>query len=187
MTQSMLPLRWGRRTLKFLGIDPAVGFVLFGYVWIGAFGIGQMALLIRYLSGAEQGVHFNLIAFYSFYILFDFGFGIAIQQLASHQKAFLHETPGGVLAGPSSHHARLAAILRLTMKWYAGVFLLWTAVMLPMGWIFFQRGVSGLEGVDWQVAWILTVVGTGGFLVTAGFAKFLSGCGDITPVARVTT
>jgi hypothetical protein len=179
-------VRTAQRALALLGIDPAVGFVLLGNAWVGVFAIVQLALIVRYLSAVEQGVNFNFAAFFQFQVFFDLGLGLAVQQLASHQRAFLHETAAGLLDGDKSHVYRLGAIFRLTARWYLGMGVLLPAVLTPIGWLFF-RGEPKLESVDWQWPWLLTMVGTAGCLAAAGFSKFLSGCGDITAVARVNT
>src|SRR5262245_28746239 len=175
-----------KRMLGFFGIDAAVGFVLAGNIWIGVFSLIQLALIVRYLSPAEQGVNFSIAALFQIQLLFDLGFGIAIQQIASHQRAFLHETVGGTLGGDLFHLQQLAAILRLTFRWHLGVALAWTAIMLPAGWLFFSH-INELQGIDWQLPWVLTVIAAAGGLATIGFSRFLSGCGDVTAVARVTT
>ncbi len=110
MTHSMFPFRWGRQTLKFLGIDPAVAVVLGGNVGIGILSLIQISLIAARLTPAEQGVNFNYLALFQIILLFDLGFGLVIQQLVSHQRAFLHETPGRVLEGPPVHQARLGSL-----------------------------------------------------------------------------
>jgi hypothetical protein len=176
-----------RRTVSFFGIDdPAVAFVLGGNVWIGLFSLVQVGLIAGRLTIAEQAVNFNCLTFFQVFLLLDFGFSTVLQQLVSHQRAFLHEEPPGVLAGPAGPHARLASLLPLAARWYVAVILLGTAVVLPAGWVFFA-GLPELAAVDWHVAWVLTVLTACGALVATGLGKFMSGCGDILPVTRVTT
>src|SRR5204862_456238 len=115
---------------------------------------------------------------------FNLGFGNVIQQLASHQRAFLYETPAGILTGDAAKHARLAAILRLTVRWSVGLFVAWCLVMVPFGLAYFGL-VRGLAGIDWRAGWVMTAVITGCYLFANGLTKFLSGCADVTAVARV--
>ena len=178
-------LRWARCIVTFFGInDPAVAFVLGGNVWIGLFSLMQVGLIASRLTEAEQAVNFNYLTFFQVILLLDFGFALVIQQLVSHQRAFLHET-AGVLAGPDAPHRRLASLLRVVVRWYVTLVLLATAVALPAGWVFFAQ-IRALDAVDWKAAWVLTVLCGGGCLVATGFAKFMSGCGDILAVTRVT-
>src|SRR5262249_58888854 len=125
-----------------------------GNAFLAVFSLLQLALIVRRLTPAEQGVTFNFNASFQFQELFNLGFSVVIQQLASHQRVFLRETPSGVLAGDADRHARLAAILRLTVRWSVGMFVVWCVVMLPAGGLFFFN-VRGLGGVDWQVGWVL--------------------------------
>jgi hypothetical protein len=74
-------------------------------------------------------------------------------------------------------------LLRVALRWYTAIYLLSCALMLPVGWYFFHD-VPGLRDVGWQAPWILTVLVSGLCMVSAGFVKFLSGCGDILAVAR---
>src|SRR6266404_4901136 len=185
MTHSMFPFRWGRQTLKFLGIDPAVAVVLGGNVGIGILSLIQISLIAARLTPAEQGVNFNYLALFQIILLFDLGFGLVIQQLVSHQRAFLHETPGRVLEGPPVHQARLGSLLHVTVRWYLVLLVVATAIVLPAGWLFFARA-RGLDNVDWQMAWVTTVVVSCACAGAIGMAKFLSGCGDVLAVARMT-
>src|SRR5262245_33614210 len=181
---TVLP-HWARRVATFLGIDPAVGFVLAGNIWIGLFSLIQVGLIASRLSEAEQAVNFNYLTFFQVFLLLDFGFALVVQQLVSHQRAFLHEEPPGVLAGPAAPHARLASLLRVAVRWYVAVALLGVAVVAPAGWMFFAH-LHDLGDVDWKLAWMLTVVTAAGCVAATGFAKFMSGCGDILAVTRVT-
>jgi hypothetical protein len=181
----MVVSRWVQRVLSTLGIDPAVAVVLGGNVGIGILSLIQISLITARLTPAEQGVNFNYLAIFQIILLFDFGFGLVIQQLVSHERAFLHETPARILEGPPATHARLASLLHVTGRWYLTLYVLVTAIALPAGWFFFDR-TEGLQNVDWQFAWIATAFVSSGCTAAIGLAKFLSGCGDVLAVARMT-
>src|SRR5260370_24674943 len=157
MTHSMFPLRWGRHTLRFLGIDPAVAVVLGGNIGIGVLPLIQIAMIAARLTPAEQGVNFNYLALFQIILLFDLGFGLVIQQLVSHQRAFLRETPARVLDGPLVHQARLASLLHVTVRWNLVLLVVATAVVLPAGCLFFRRA-NGHANLDWHMACATTVV-----------------------------
>ena len=59
----------------------------------------------------------------------------------------------GTLVGDVRAKGRMASLLRLCLKWYAGASLLMVFVILPAGLIFFRRQSSGNPAVHWALPW----------------------------------
>ena len=181
----MKPLATAGRFVRFLGIDRAVGFTLVGHAWNILSGPILITLIVWRLSQSERAVLFNYVSIGDFQILFELGVGRVLQQFASREAAFLTPAADGTFTGDPAAKARLAALLRLTVRWLLGVVAVAAAVLLPGGWLFFTLS-SGLEGVNWQAAWVLSVAVAGGQGLLNGLMLFMAGCGDVTPVARTT-
>src|SRR5262245_22074540 len=174
-----------RRLLHLLGIDRAVGFTLAGQLWNVLSGPLLLVLIVGRLTLNERGVLFTYVNITQFQVLFELGIGTVVQQLASRERAFLAPHADGTLGGDSKAKARLAALFRIGLGWFTGVMVIANVVILPSGW-FWIAGSWGTEGVDWQLGWLLTVLVAAGQGVALGLLLFVSGCGHVAGVARIT-
>src|SRR5262245_18040589 len=174
-----------RRLLHLLGIDRAVGFTLVGQLWNVASGPLLLVLIVGRLTNNERGVLFNYVDNTQFQFLFELGTGAVNQQLASRERAFLMPHADGTLGGDPKAKARLAALLRIGLLWFTGIAIVANAVIFPAGWYNFANS-KGMEGVDWKLAWVLTVAVAAVEGVVLSLMLFLSGCGQVAAVARVT-
>jgi hypothetical protein len=174
-----------RRLLHWLGIDRAVGFTLLGQFWNIASGPLLLILIVSRLTGNERGVLFNYVDITQFQYLFELGTGAVIQQLASRERAFLAPNADGTLGGDPKAKARLAVLLRIGLLWFAAVAIVANVVIFPAGWYNFASS-DGTAGVDWKLGWVLTVAVAAVEGVVLSLLLFLSGCGHVAAVARVT-
>jgi hypothetical protein len=188
-----------RRVLHFLGIDQAVGFTLIGNIWNAVSGPVLLILIVRKLTDSERGVLFNYVDITTFQIFCELGIATVLQQLASRERAFLMIGPDGTLTGDPKAKARMASLFRLAIRWFVAVMLFTNIVLLPVGWLFFE-GASidkesmgiifkpdpALANVNWQFAWILTVIVSSLFGFGVSLFLFMAGCGDVIPAARMT-
>ncbi len=174
-----------RRLLHLLGIDRAVGFTLAGQFWNILSGPLLLVLIVGRLTLNERGVLFNYVDITQFQYLFELGTGAVIQQLASRERAFLASNADGTLGGDPKAKARLAALLRIGLFWFAAVAVVANVVIFPAGWSTFASS-EGTAGVDWKLGWVLTVAVAAAEGVVLSLLLFLSGCGHVAAVARVT-
>src|SRR5262249_27842483 len=118
-------------------------------------------------------------------MLFELGIGTVVQQLASRERAFLGPHADGTLSGDPKAKARLAGLFRIAMGWFGGVMVIANIVIFPAGW-FWIAGSPGTENVNWQLGWLLTVLVAAGQGVALALLLFVSGCGHVAGVARIT-
>jgi hypothetical protein len=180
----MQPQGRTRRLLHFLGIDKAVGFTLAGQFWNIVSAPLLLGLIVTRLTLNERGVIVNFAEISNFQHLFELGTGAVIQQLASRERAFLAPRADGTLGGDPNAKARLGAILRTGLPFFAAVILIANLGILPIGWRIFSNS-SGVEAVDWKFGWVFTVFATAVNGVALSMLLFLSGCGFVAAVARV--
>ncbi len=172
-----------RRLLDFVGIDRAIGYTVLARGWAGCAGLVTVALIARMLSPAEQGYYYTFGSLVALQIIFELGFSVVILQMATHEAAHLNIDAGGLVEGPAAAHARLASILRKSLKWYTVAALLMAALLIPAGWHFFAA--SGLHGsIHWRLPWIAVVLASSITFQIDPVFSFLEGCGYVARVAR---
>lgn len=178
-------LHWAKGIVRLAGIDQAVAFTLAGHLWNVATAPLLLVLMIRSLEVGERGVLFNFISICQVQVIFALGVGTVIQQLASRQRAFLQPQPDGTFSGDRPAKQRLASLFRGGLLWFLGIAVTAFFVLLPVGWGFFQTS-PGTESVSWKLPWILTLFVAVLDSAVNSVCLFLSGCGQVTEVARVT-
>jgi hypothetical protein len=178
-------LHWAKGLARWMGVDQAIAFTLAGHLWNIFSAPLLLVLMIRQLDAAERGLLFNFISICQLQVIFALGVGTVIQQLASRERAFLDPMPDGTLDGEVGAKQRLAKLFRGGLLWFVGVALVANLILLPSGWWFFQAS-PGTDSIDWQAAWVLTLAVAVSDSAVNSLMLFLSGCGHVTPVARVT-
>jgi hypothetical protein len=173
-----------RRLLHFLGIDRAVAYSLMTQGWTFLVQPITLILIARYLSETEQSYFYVFGAIIAVQMYCELGLGVATLQFMSHEAAHLHWTPAGTLDGEPAAKSRLASMLRLSLRWYVSVAVVIVAVLLPVGWIFFER--NGKPGVFWQLPWLWTVLATAVGLPLTALINLLAGCGKVADAVRIT-
>jgi hypothetical protein len=172
------------RTLSGLGIDRAVGWTVAARAWTFLAGPISVILIAAHLSAEEQGFYYTFASIVMFQVMFELGLGMVIVQFASHEKAFLEWRADGTLGGSDVEKARLAALLRKTLRWYAVAGTLAAAALLIGGTFFFSSKPSA---VGWEYPWVALALLAGGTLFLTPFLSMLEGCGLVIEVARVRT
>ncbi len=109
--------------------------------------------------------------------LLDVGFGIVMVQFASHEWARLHFDEQQQISGDNNAKARLASLVRLSIKWYAGVALLFF-VAIGVGGYFFI-GLQGKPFVQYTLPWILLVTAVSCSISLSPFKSLLEGTNQI--------
>lgn len=172
------------RLLRGAGIDRAVAFTILGRGWAAFSGIISLALLTHFLTGAEQGFYFLFAEVLAVQIFFELGLAYVLVQFASHERARLEWTNAGLLDGDPIALARLASLLRLSVRWYAVVAALIVLLVLPGGWLFFSLHAPSGSNIAWNWPWVWIVVVTAGSLLLSPLLAVLEGCGLIAEIAR---
>lgn len=181
----MKAFRWAKGAARLMGIDQAVAFTLAGNLWNVVTAPLLLVLVVSRVDVAERGLLFNFISICQVQLIFALGVGTVIQQLTSRERAFLSFQPDGTLEGDPYAKARLAALFRIGLLWFFGLAFVAHLILLPAGWWFFETS-PGTESISWQIAWGLTITVAVADAAVNNLSLFLSGCGQVTEVARLT-
>lgn len=172
-----------------MGLDSAVAYTLLSRVLNILSSTGTVLLILHFFSPMEQGYYYTLLSLVSLQMIFELGFSFVILQLAAHESAHLTIDANGVVGGDSVAHARLASVLQLTARWYAGAAVGLAAILLPLGMAFFARqeasgGANEAMHVAWFGPWAAAVVAVALSFLTTPLYSFLEGANHVREVAR---
>jgi hypothetical protein len=172
-----------KMSLKKLGMDGAVAYT-FSARLVNILGsTGTVLLIVRFLNPVEQGYYYTLLSLVSLQMVFELGFSFVIQQLAAHECVHLQFKPNGIVEGEARAHARLASVLRLSVRWYTVAGIAMTLVLGPLGFIFFAHHSGSGTEPQWHGPWFSAVAASSVGLWCMPFYAFLEGCGLIRQVA----
>lgn len=170
--------------LRFWGIDRTIAYTLFNRLWAMSSGVLTILMLGHFLSAEERGYYYTFTNVLGLGVLFELGMAFVILQFASHEKAKLHWSDKGILIGDVDSKSRLASLMRLALKWYAIIAILFLVLMLPSGLFFFDSYQSSSSvRVDWHWPWIVVVCIVACSLMVTPLFAVIQGCGLIREVA----
>ncbi|NOK48583.1 hypothetical protein GTH10_14620 [Burkholderia thailandensis] len=164
------------------GIDLPVAVTLLARTWTIASGLVTVLLIARCLSPELQGYYYTFNSLVAMQIFAELGLNTVLVQCISHEMADLRIVDGCVV-GELRRKARLKSLLTFGMAWSGGAAVVFVAILLPAGWLFFDASTS--RAPDVALAWMLFVMLTGVMLVLNGVLAFLEGCAQIGQVAAV--
>jgi O-antigen/teichoic acid export membrane protein len=177
------PPLW-RQLKHWVGMDRAILFTVCARFWSSGAGVITVLLIARFLTPTERGYYYTFSSLVALQVIFELGFSFVVLQLAAHERAQLTFLPDGRVEGDAVAHSRLASILQKAVRWYFVAGILMTAVLLPVGFMFFGAKQNLHTDVAWGVPWCLLVIASMlAFQIDPVFS-FLEGCGYITDVAR---
>ena len=165
-----------------MSLDRATVYAMGGRLWGGAGGLVTISLVGALLSPELQGYYFTFLGLLSLQAVLELGFPGVIQQFASHDWAEM-EGEDSARRGRARH--RLARLMRLALRWYAGLGLALTAGLGTFGSRYFQTfATAGVSPGEWRLVWWIACLATGiGALVTPVLA-LLEGMNRVESVYR---
>jgi hypothetical protein len=172
------------RLRSLIGLDRAIVFTIFARGWAGISTIALIALIARFLSPSEQGYYYSFSSLVAVQAIFELGFSFVILQLASHERAHLEIVNGATVVGPPRSHGRLASVIQKTVRWYASAAVLMTAILIPIGVVFFRSHSTSSPSIAWQMPWYCVVLAATMTFQLDPVFSFLEGCGYVPEVAR---
>ncbi len=170
------------KALKALGMDGAVGYTFLARAAGIAGSAGTVLLVVRFLSPIEQGYYYTLLSLTGLQTIFELGFSFVILQLAAHESALLTIHPDGRIEGDRIALARLASVLRLTIRWYLRAAIALAFVLLPLGIVFFSEKTAQ---VSWFGPWVAAALAVSATFLFTPLFSFLEGCNQVRQVARL--
>jgi hypothetical protein len=169
--------------LRFFGIDRAIAYVVLGRSWSVLSGPITLLFIARFLSPHEQGFYYTFGSVLGLQILFELGLSTVLLHFASHEKAKLEWVDRRTLEGDEAAKARVAAMLRKSLLWYGYIAILLIVIILPAGWLFFERSQPAEVEVHWQLPWTWFVLVSAGTLFITPIFAVLEGCGLVAEMA----
>jgi O-antigen/teichoic acid export membrane protein len=167
-----------------IGLDKAIFFTSFSNI-INAFGsVISVLLVVKFLSGVEQGFYYTFGSIVAIQIFFELGLNGIITQYVAHETSNLR-WEGEVLLGESKYQSRLSSLLHFSVKWYltfAGMLLF---SLIIVGMVFFKRYSTASVEVSWAVPWLLLAIGTGFNLILSPVIAFVQGLGKVKEIAKI--
>jgi len=168
-----------------LGLDRAIAFTVLARGWASVAGLITVALIARFLSPAEQGYYYTFGSLVALQIVFELGFSLVIQQMASHERAHLSISSDYTITGDPIAHARLASVIQKSVRWYSIAAVLLAAFLIPVGWHFFSTHRHGGQTVFWQLPWCFVAIAATLTFQLDPILSFLEGCGYVAKIARL--
>ncbi len=167
-----------------LGIDAPVAYVFLGRAANILGSTGTVLLIARTLTPVEQGYYYTLLSLVALQVVFELGFTFVVQQMAAHECVHLRLASGGAIEGDAAAHARLASVLRMSVRWYTAAAAGMVPLIAPLGSVFFAHHASPADApVAWHGPWLCAIVAAALGLWCIPFYAFLEGCGQVRAVA----
>ena len=168
-----------------VGIDKAIGFTILARGWASAAGLITVALISGFLSPAEQGYYYTFGSLIALQIVFELGFSLVIMQMASHERAHLSFSVGGLISGDAVAHARLASVLQKTVRWYTSAAAILALFLLTAGSHFFSAHQHADDNASWHFPWYAAAIAATLTFQLDPILSFMEGCGFVPNVARL--
>ncbi len=144
----------------------------------------MLVLLIPiFLSSAEQGYYFTFSSIIAMQVFFELGFNFVITQMISHEMVNV-SLVNNKLVGNENSINRIYSLIRMLIRWYGVVSVLFFIVVFFVGAYFFSVKGSLLRD-DWIVAWTLITLFSAINLFISPFFSVLEGMGLVGRVAQV--
>jgi hypothetical protein len=167
-----------------IGLDSAIINVITARMWSLLAGPISIFLIAHRLSPQEQGFYYTFSSVLGATVFLELGLLYVVLQFASHEMTGL-QWEGRRLAGDPANYARLADLLRKSVRWYSVVSALVLALVLPAGLWFLGRNQANAEAVTWKGPWILLTIASACSMSISPVTAIVEGCGRVAEVTRV--
>jgi O-antigen/teichoic acid export membrane protein len=107
-----------------IGLDKAILFTSSTSI-IGAIGgLGSIILVVKYLTGFEQGFYYTFGSIAAIQVFFELGLNNIITQYVAHENSNLKWENDIQFTGEAKFKSRLSSLLHFSVKWYSSFALL---------------------------------------------------------------
>lgn len=168
--------------LRALGMDRAIAYTSLARAFNIAGSAGTVLLIVHFLNVVEQGYYYSLLSLVRLQIIFELGFSFVIQQFAAHESAKLKLHKDGTIEGDELAHARLALVLKKTIKWYVTAGVLLGVTLVPIGLAYFSHRSDPAMRIAWHWPMYLSVFTCVIIFILDPLLSFLDGCGYVWQV-----
>ncbi|MBI1920688.1 MAG: hypothetical protein HYS23_06365 [Geobacter sp.] len=154
---------WYRKGKKALGIDRAVGFTILSRAWGFISFPLTLYLITTFFSKEVQGLYYTFASLLFLQNILELGFGTVMLQFVSHEWAHLRFASTGDVEGDELAAGRLGSLLRLALRWYAGMSLIFFVTVGIFGHFFLGQHKTGIDYIaPW---WLLCATVSLSFLL----------------------
>lgn len=163
-------------------LDRAVVSGLLTKVIQGLAGPLTAVLILFYFEPAEQGYYYTFLNLLALQIFVDLGLSTVITTFAAHEWVGLSLDPQGRVVGNPTSLARLGALAKKALRWYAIGTCILLALLGIAGFVVLSSPGSDGAQMDWEAPWFaLCFVAAANLILTPGWALLL-GCGQVSQV-----
>lgn len=151
--------------------------------WQLAAGPVSLLLIAAFFTPELQGWYYTFSSLLALQAFVELGFQLVLINLASHEWSQLSLDDAGAVQGEPAALSRLASLMRLSVRWYAGAATVFAAVVLPAGIAFFLYQ-PGAEQLSWKGPWTILALLTSLNLAVQPLIALLDGCNQMATVNR---
>lgn len=169
---------------KLTGIDFHIFSTLLMRFWTTASGAVMIVFLPLWFTQQEQGYYVNFGSLIALQVFFELGFNSIIMQFTGHEMAHLRLNTNGELEGPQEHIERLGSLVRLLLRWYLIISIIFMLSVGLAGCCFFYYN-SDLSLIRWLPAWLILMFSAATSLFMSPFLSIAEGAGLVGQVAQM--
>jgi hypothetical protein len=166
-----------------LGLDRAVFYTVLWRSWSALVAPVNLLFVTSFLTPVAQGFFYTFGSILALQIIFELGLTQLILQFTSHERSHLNWTAAGTLTGDERAKARLASLLRSSVRWYGTAAVLVVLVVLPAGFLLFGMPHEETHTVMWRMPWVLFVLLSAASFALLPLVAILEGCGLVAEIA----
>jgi hypothetical protein len=151
MTKTSRLLKWCCNLKELFGIDKAVAFLVVGRIWKLIAGIVILVMVTTWFTPEVQGFYYTFSSMIFLQTLLELGFGMVLIQFVSHEWAHLGFNQRGEIEGDARSLSRLSSLVRLGIKWYLAIAVVFLGVIGTAGYFFLAQNKAdvGFEKPWW--------------------------------------
>lgn len=166
-----------------LGVDRAIFFTLVGKMLQISTAVFSVIFIANFLTPSQQGFYYTFGSIVAIQVFFELGLTGIITQFVAHEASHLKFEKNSI-DGDKLYKSRLASLIRICAKWYSIIAVGLFAVLLTVGFVFFNYFNESSESVHWDGPWALLALGTVlNFLVTP-IVAIIEGLGRVKEIAK---
>jgi hypothetical protein len=162
-------------------IERATLYAMANRLWGSASGLLTAVLVAAFFTPELQGYYFTFLSLLTLQTFVELGFGELLQQFVSHEWA---KRTSSIPYERDQAFARLASLVRFSLRWYAGVALLLFAALGIGGSLYF-RFFSEAGAIPWRLAWWIAVAATALSVLLTPLFSLLEGANRVEKVHGV--
>ena len=167
-----------------IGMDGAIAYSSGARILQSLAGLINLFFIATFLTREEQGFFYTFGSILALQVFFELGFTGIMTQYVAHEAAHLN-LRGCTYEGDSKYKSRLSYLVRLCIKWYGFVSLLFFAVILIIGLCYFTKFDTSEGSVEWKMPWLILSLSTALKLYQSPFTAIYAGLGKVKEMNKI--